>query len=64
MGFPAIFPLWGVLMDHCAGEIAVYGLPSYFFFMGHCGLMFPFLCFAIASLKEIRAFPAEANVER
>jgi hypothetical protein len=25
MGPLANFPLWGVLMGHCAGEIAVYG---------------------------------------
>ena len=28
------------------------------------GLMFPFLCLAIASLKEFRVFPAEANVKQ
>jgi hypothetical protein len=36
----AIFPLWGVLMGHCAGEIAVYGPSDYSSFMGcdmgHC----------------------------
>jgi hypothetical protein len=33
MGPPAIFPLSGLLMGHCVGEIAVYGLPSYFSFI-------------------------------
>jgi hypothetical protein len=28
------------------------------------GLMFPFLCLAIASLKELRVFPVEANVKQ
>jgi hypothetical protein len=36
----AIFPLRGLLMGHCAGEMAVYGPPTYFSFlgvlMGHC----------------------------
>jgi hypothetical protein len=27
-------PLWGVLMGHCAGEIALYGPSGYFSFMG------------------------------
>jgi hypothetical protein len=34
MGLLAIFPSWGVLMGHCAGEIAVYGPSGYFYFMG------------------------------
>jgi hypothetical protein len=34
MGPLAIFPLWGVLMGHCAGKIAVYGTSGYFSFMG------------------------------
>ena len=36
----AIFPLWGVLMGHCVGEIAVWGPRTIFSFMGcangHC----------------------------
>jgi hypothetical protein len=40
MGLLAIFLLWGVLMGHCAGEIAVYRPPTYLSFMGvlmgHC----------------------------
>jgi hypothetical protein len=34
MGLSAIFPVWSVLMGHCAEEIAIMGLPAIFLMWG------------------------------